>query len=129
MHKLLIIALGGAIGAVSRFLMSETVFKLTGNAYPLGTMLVNLTGCFLIGLLWGVFNTFEIDNNLKPLIFTGFLGAFTTFSTFALENFYLIRNGEIQILTWNILISNIAGIVLVFAGYYLATFLCGLVKG
>ena len=123
MTNFLVIAAGGAIGAILRFLMCEATFKITGIAYPLGTILVNLTGCFFIGLLWGVFSVFEVGNNTKLFIFTGLLGAFTTFSTFALENFYLIRNGEIQQFAFNVLISNIGGILLVFAGFYVAKIL------
>ncbi|OGI01352.1 MAG: hypothetical protein A2Y25_02530 [Candidatus Melainabacteria bacterium GWF2_37_15] len=122
-QNLLSIAAGGAIGAILRFLMCEATFKITGIAYPLGTILVNLTGCFFIGLIWGVFSIFEAGNTTKLFIFTGLLGAFTTFSTFALENFYLIRNGEIQQFAFNVLISNIGGILLVFAGFYVAKIL------
>lgn len=128
MQNLLIIALGGSIGAISRFLMCEMIVKLTGNLYPLGTILVNLTGCFLIGLLLGVFNTFELGNSARLLVFTGFLGAFTTFSTFALENFYLARSGDLQMLALNVLVSNIVGILLVFAGFHIISYIISYIK-
>ncbi|HSA06843.1 MAG TPA: fluoride efflux transporter CrcB [Candidatus Gastranaerophilales bacterium] len=123
MRTFFLIALGGAIGALLRFIVTELTTKLTGIAFPWGTILVNLAGCFVIGLLWGIFNDFEPGNNARLFVFTGILGAFTTFSSFALENFNLFRSGDIQLLTFNIAINNILGIALVFAGFYLSSFL------
>lgn len=118
MSGLFFIAAGGAIGAVLRFLISEMTVKFAGLAYPWGTIFVNLAGCFIIGLLWGIFNVLELDNNTRLFIFVGLLGAFTTFSTFALENFHLFKSGDIFMLVLNIAISNIVGILFVFAGFY-----------
>ncbi len=123
MQSYLLIALGGAIGAVLRFLVSSITVKLTGIMYPWGTIAVNLIGCFLIGLIWGAMENLEVENNIKLFVFTGLLGAFTTFSTFAIENFYLLRNGDLTMLALNISISNIAGIFLVFAGFYVSKLL------
>lgn len=123
MQGFLLIALGGAIGAVLRFLITGMAAKITGVDYPWGTIAVNLTGCFLIGLVWGVFNTVEVCNNTKLFVFTGLLGAFTTFSTFGLENFHLLRNGDLPLLAFNVSISNLAGIFLVFAGFYVSKIL------
>jgi len=123
MQNFLLIALGGAIGAILRFLVSGLAVKVTGSAYPWGTIAVNLIGCFLIGLVWGIFNNLEVSNSTKLFVFTGLLGAFTTFSTFAIENFYLIRSGDLPMLALNVSISNIAGIFLVFAGFYVSKLL------
>jgi len=122
MHTLILIAVGGAIGSLLRFTITELVVK-TGFSMPWGTILVNLTGCFIIGLIWGVFNTLEIGYNTRLFVFVGLLGSFTTFSTFALENFHLLRNEDIPFMVFNISISNVAGILLVFAGFYISKIL------
>lgn len=123
MQTFLFIAAGGAIGAILRYLVSGFVIKITGAEYFWGTVAVNLIGCFLIGLAWGVFSNLEINPNIKMFVFTGFLGAFTTFSTFAIDNFHLYRNGELPLLAVNVAVSNITGIFLVFAGYYVSKIL------
>ncbi len=123
MQSLLFIAAGGAAGTLLRFAVSEITFKITGAGFTWGTIAVNLIGCLLIGILWGVFSALELGNNTRLFVFAGFLGAFTTFSTFALENFHLFRNGEISMLVFNVAISNIAGILLVFYGYNLSKLL------
>ena len=128
MHTLLLIAAGGAIGAVLRFLMSEMTMKITGY-FLWGTILVNLTGCLFIGLMWGLFTALDLGNNVRLFVFIGLLGSFTTFSTFALENFNLFKSGDIHLLVLNVSISNIAGILLVFTGFYISKFfLTGLGK-
>jgi len=121
MQGILLIAAGGAIGAVLRFLVSEIAVKYAGTSFPWGTIAVNLIGCFIIGIMWGVFNALDLGNNARMFIFVGILGAFTTFSTFAVENVTLFKAGEMHLLAINVLISNIVGIFLVFAGVYLST--------
>ncbi len=118
MHGLIMIALGGAIGSLLRYFIVELTLKLTGTVFPWGTIAVNLIGCFIIGIVWGIVDKFGINPNLKMFIFIGLLGSFTTFSTFALENFYFLKNGEISFLALNIAVSNIIGILLVFIGFY-----------
>ncbi len=73
--------------------------------------------------MWGIFNIFDLGHNTRLFVFAGLLGAFTTFSTFALENFNLWRSGELQMAVFNISISNIIGILLVFAGFYISSIL------
>lgn len=127
MQGLLFIAAGGAIGAIMRYLVCELTYKFTTLAAPWGTIIVNLLGCLIIGILWGLFDVFPVHNNTKMFLLVGILGAFTTFSTFALENFNLFKSGEISLLVMNVSISNIVGILLVFGGYYLSkSFLAGI---
>jgi len=120
MIGILLIALGGALGSMLRFGIITLTYKFLDIHFPWGTIFVNLIGCFCIGLIWAIIDTFDEPRNLKLFLITGLLGGFTTFSSFALENFNMFRAGEIKLVAANILISNIAGIFLVFVGYCLA---------
>jgi len=117
MKTALIIALGGAIGSLSRYGAQTYIYKLYPFVFPLGTILVNMTGCLLIGLVYGLS---EKGNLLSPewrlFLTTGFCGGFTTFSTFAYENASLIRSSDFLYLGLNILGSVAIGIAAVFLG-------------
>ncbi len=94
--QILLVALGGALGAVSRFLLSgwanKTITLL--GFMPAGTLLVNIIGSAIMGLLYGlIVEKGVLPDNIKPLLMAGFLGAFTTFSTFSLEAVNLIEQG------------------------------------
>jgi CrcB protein len=120
MAKYLYIMAGGAIGCALRFVVSG-LFKSPGGNFPAGTLTVNLAGSLLIGLLFGWLSVNgEIDEKMRLLLFTGFLGGFTTFSAFALENFQMLHEGHITASVFYILLSNVAGIALAFTGYYTA---------
>lgn len=119
MKTLIAIALGGSLGALSRYYLSKFFLNLIGGFFPWGTIIINLTGSFLIGIFFNLFDKSIISVEIKTFITIGFLGAFTTFSTFALENLNLLRDGEIKIVLLNILISNIFGILSAFIGFYI----------
>ncbi len=119
-QKILAVALGGSIGAVIRFLIFTYYDKLSNQSFPWATLAVNLVGSFLIGFLWGVFDKIYITPGIRLFIFIGILGSFTTFSTFAFEVFNMSKEGEIKNMIIYILATNIFGIALVFAGYYLS---------
>lgn len=123
---LLLIALGGAVGALLRYLVSVLGHRLLGGAFPWGTLAVNLLGCFLIGFLWALSERLALPRYAGPLLFTGMLGAFTTFSTYGLESFRLLRSGEVGLGLANILMSNVGGLLLVLLGFLLAQQLAGL---
>ena len=108
-----------------RYAVSAVDFRYSYGALPVSTLIVNLSGSLVIGLLWGLFEAYTVSAHLRMFIFIGVLGGFTTFSTFTLENFHLIRNGDIQAALLNILISNVAGILLVYAGYSIAKLVRG----
>ena len=96
MAILLSIFLGGGFGALLRFLISEQINRLFLNSFPLGTIVVNVLGAFLIGLAVSYFSgKVNFSQNMKMFLIIGFLGGFTTFSTFNLDFYQLFSNGEI----------------------------------
>ena len=128
MIKYILLAAGGAVGTILRYSMSGLAYRMVNSIFPWGTIVVNLTGSFVIGLLWGFFEIQNISSNMRNFIFIGILGGFTTFSTYALESLNLFRDGEIKLAMTNILISNVCGLILVFAGFMLSKFIINLIK-
>jgi CrcB protein len=106
MQNLLLIAVFGAAGCVFRYLLSGFVYRFTGGSFPAGTLVVNLIGAFLIGLIM----EFSIRSALLPPslrigLTVGFLGGLTTFSTFSYETFRLLEEGEVLLVAVNVLAS------------------------
>ena len=94
LKTLLFIGMGSFTGGVLRYLISRYVQNFLTPSFPLGTLLVNILGCFAIGLFYGLFERGNLMNpNLKMFLTVGFCGGFTTFSTFMNENFQLIKDG------------------------------------
>ena len=91
---LLVIAAGGAIGSVCRYLMVDVVQKLAHSAFPIGTLTVNIVGSLIVGLLSGYIMNMQAHPMIRPALIVGFCGGFTTFSTFSFETFGLIDGGE-----------------------------------
>ena len=121
MSKLFLVGLAGFIGTVSRYLMSGVIAKRYGETFPMGTLLVNLIGCFLVGLLFYLLEErFLVNQTARTVILIGFLGGFTTFSSVGLQTFTLLRDGESGLALLNIAASNLVGLLLVWAGYTLA---------
>lgn len=120
MFKLILIGFGGALGSILRYVVSGIDYKVSGGIFPVSTLVVNLSGSLVIGFLWGLFESVAISSQVRMFIFIGILGGFTTFSAFSLENFNLIRTGEHGIALVNIILSNVLGIGLAFAGYGIA---------
>lgn len=128
MTGIILIALGGALGSILRFGVNTLTYRYFDIHFPWGTIFANLIGCFLIGIVWAVLDAFDEPKNLKLFLITGLLGGFTTFSSFALENFNMLRGGRFELAAANLLISNIAGILFVFIGYWLAFYAIKAVK-
>lgn len=119
MATLLWIMMGGAFGASLRYLAMRQIAMRLEHIFPWPTLLINLTGSFLIGLLWGIFEIHEISHHTRNLIFIGVLGSFTTFSTFSNEVLLLLRENLYLQAGANILLHNIGGIALAALGYFI----------
>jgi fluoride exporter len=125
MNQLIVIALGGAFGAVMRFLVSTGLYQWLGRGFPYGTLLVNVVGSFLIGLLSEslILQRVTISLDYRSAILVGFIGAFTTFSTFSLETFYLLEQGQIGKAGLNIAVSVSSCLMAVWLGLLCSRFL------
>ena len=117
LKTLMFIAAGGALGAVMRFLSQATVYELVGKTFPYGTLFVNVTGSFLMGLL-SIFlvEKFNLSAEWHLAILVGVLGSFTTFSTFSLETLVLFEQGDMFKAMSNILLSVILCVAAVWVG-------------
>ena len=120
MVKLLLIGAGGATGALLRYGLSGLAHRLLGASFPWGTLAANLVGCFFIGALWALSERVTLPRAFSPFVFTGMIGALTTFSTYGLESINLLRSGEIGLGVANILASNVLGLLLVALGFVAA---------
>ena len=93
MNNILFVALGGSIGAVFRYLISIFMVQLFGSAFPFGTLLVNILGSFMMGIIYALGQVSEVSPEIKAMVGVGLLGALTTFSTFSNETLLLIQSG------------------------------------
>ena len=117
MRTVLAIGLGGAFGALARYALQGLVNARVASAFPWGTLAVNLSGCFLLGVLFTALTyRFAGPTWIRPTLTVGFLGAYTTFSTWALESFNLLEARAYWLAAANVLGSAGAGLVAMYVG-------------
>ncbi len=119
--KILAVAVGGSFGAVARYLINVSPLNAVFDKFPLPTFLINVTGSFLIGLLLILLtDKIEVSENFRMAVIVGFLGAFTTFSTFEMELYGLIRERYFMTAFGYLLLSVVVGFAGLVAGVFLA---------
>jgi CrcB protein len=116
MHKLVWIALGGLLGTLCRYGLATWVDQRAVSTFPYGTLVINLAGCFVAGLLFPLFEQASVAPELRLAVFTGFLGGFTTFSAYGLQTVALASGGMVSTAALNVVVSNATGLALVWIG-------------
>lgn len=111
------VGLGGAIGSILRYLTYLLTAKFYSNAFPLATLIINILGCFIIGLLIGAFeHSIQPNQHLKLLLLTGFCGGYTTFSAFTAENMILLQSSNYMSAFFYIAASVIVSLLAIWLG-------------
>ncbi|PLX17527.1 MAG: fluoride efflux transporter CrcB [Candidatus Muiribacterium halophilum] len=116
--NLIFVMLGGAFGAAIRYTANHF---FDSDKFPYATLLVNITGCLLIGIFFFITEKSQYTFDLRLFLITGLLGALTTFSSYSFETFYLIRKAAYLKAGLNIFLNNSIGILMAFLGYRLST--------
>ncbi len=120
-RQIIIIGAGGFIGSIARFLTSKYVHLFVNTPFPLGTFIVNILGCFLIGLFYGLAERHQLLSvEWRIFLTVGFCGGFTTFSTFANEGLTMMRSGEFMLLLLYTGLSVFLGILFTYLGAMLS---------
>ncbi|NSW58493.1 MAG: fluoride efflux transporter CrcB [Armatimonadetes bacterium] len=118
--QLLLVFLGGGVGAACRYILSLAAARIYGDSFPWGTLGVNFAGCFLIGLVFALgVERAAISPEFRLLLVTGFLGGLTTFSSYGIETIGLVRDAQWASGLANIAANNVGGLLLVLAGLWI----------
>ncbi|HUX36586.1 MAG TPA: fluoride efflux transporter CrcB [Rectinemataceae bacterium] len=121
MIDIALVLAGGGVGSLARYLVSLSAGRLFGDSFAWGTMIVNLLGCLLIGFVVGLLDRSVLPRAMRLLLVTGFLGGFTTFSSFALESVRMFMAGSPGKGALNLGINVVAGFALTIAGLFAAS--------
>jgi len=121
MYKIILLVAGGGIGTVARFVVADYTHKYYLGNFPLGTLMVNMIGSFIIGLLWGLFDMQNISHGVRAFLFIGILGGFTTFSAYAIESYHMFKDGDVKLAMLNVLSNNVLSIGMVVIGLMLSS--------
>ncbi len=121
MHPLLLVAIGGAFGSAGRYLAMSTLGRWLGSGFPYGTLVVNITGSFLMGALVGLLARYggESQTHLRLLLAVGVLGGYTTFSAFSLDAVTMMERGELLPALLYMLGSVVFSVLALFAGLWI----------
>jgi len=123
-QKLLLIALAGAVGTLARYGLGGFVQSHCGKIFPWGTVTVNLLGCLLFGVVWASLEErWSLGGEFRTIVLVGFMGAFTTFSTFVFETEQLLRDAEWLLAIGYFTLHNVGGLAAIVAGLALGRFL------
>jgi len=124
LKNLLIIGSGGFIGSIARYLVSQLNLSVNFHSIPVGTLLVNIIGCFIIGFLTGVADkSMILTTEWRLFLMVGICGGFTTFSAFANENLMLMHNGQVAAVLLYTALSIFLGFLAVYLGYVITNLL------
>ena len=121
MIRYLLVVIGGGTGALARYVAASAIMTRFGGKFPLGTLVINVTGSFLIGFLMTILTErFKLDPNWRLLLVVGFLGGYTTFSSFEWETYSSVREGGLWTGMLNVVSSVMLGYIAVVLGSMLA---------
>jgi len=116
-HKIFWLAAAGAVGTLARYWLGGAVQRMAAGDFPYGTAVVNISGCLLFGILWGIFESrLSIGSQMRMVIFVGFFGAFTTFSSFIFETGQLLGESQWIWAAGNMVIQNVLGLFCLIVG-------------
>lgn len=122
-NQFVLLAIAGAAGTLARYALGGVVQRLCGMSFPWGTLTINVIGCLLFGFVWSLADDrMLISPQARIVLLTGFMGAFTTFSTFAFETAQMLTDAEWFRAFGNVALENVVGILAVFLGFAIGRF-------